>query len=404
MKLLECVFIALFSLSQNKVRSFLTTLGVIIGVMSVILLISLGEAAQAYIQKEFNGMGSNVLIISPGKQETTSDMIVITAGSFHKLTSENVRELRHKAVGIRGVSGNVMGAGRLRYGNKQRDCLVLGVEPDFEKIREVHVQVGRFFTDQDIDRNNKVCIIGTEVRRQLFGNGQALNEKVSINRRNHIVIGILEEKGQALGINLDNIVIIPRPSGQQMFHGGEDQLFEILVGARTTEDIKPAIKSVKEILTAAHDYTEDFTVTDQDNMMASFGKIFKALRFMLAGIACISLLVGGIGIMNIMLVSVRERTQEVGIRKAVGAKKKDIGMQFLIEAVTLSVFGGLLGIGIAWIGTVIIQFLYPSLPIGLSTWSVLMSVAFSLTVGVFFGVYPALKAAGVDPVEALRYE
>jgi putative ABC transport system permease protein len=404
MKLLECIFIALHSLSQNKVRSFLTTLGVIIGVMSVILLISLGEAAQAYIQKEFAGMGSNVLIISPGKQETTSDMIVITAGSFRKLTHENAKELKRKAFGIKGVSGNCIGSGRIRYNNKQRDCLIIGVEADFEKIRELHTQVGRFISEQDIEKNNKVCVIGTEVRRSLFGNGPSLNEKVSINRRNHTVVGILEEKGQALGINLDNIVIIPLPSGQQMFHGGEDQLFEIICSARSAEDIRPAIKSVKEILTAAHDYTEDFTVTDQDGMMASFGKIFKALRFMLAGIACISLLVGGIGIMNIMLVSVRERTQEVGIRKAVGAKKKDIGMQFLIEAVTLSVFGGMMGVAIGWIGTVVLRGLYPSLPVHLSTWSVMMAVVFSLTVGVFFGVYPALKAAGVDPVEALRYE
>jgi putative ABC transport system permease protein len=161
---------------------------------------------------------------------------------------------------------------------------------------------------------------------------------------------------------------------------------------------------MKEILYAAHDYNEDFTIIDQDSMIGSFAKIFDMLRFMLAGVACISLFVGGIGIMNIMLVSVRERIREVGIRKAVGAKRKDIGLQFLIEAVTLSVCGGIAGILIAWVGTLAIGFIYPSLPVRLSMWSVLMAFFFSLSVGVFFGVYPALKASSVDPVEALRYE
>jgi putative ABC transport system permease protein len=238
----------------------------------------------------------------------------------------------------------------------------------------------------------------------LFGSKPALNESIYINRRKHTVVGILEERGITLGINLDDLVIIPLPSGQQMFHGGSDELFEITCSARSPDDIKPAVASIKEILTAAHDYTEDFTVTDQNGMLGSFSKIFEMLRFMLAGIAGISLLVGGIGIMNIMLVSVRERIKEVGIRKAVGAKKQDIGIQFLIEAMTLSVFGGMIGVFIGWCGAMSIRFIYPSLPVSLSMWSVTVAFTFSLCVGVFFGVYPALKAASVDPVEALRYE
>ena len=403
MNALECVATALRSLSQNKVRAFLTTLGVVIGVMSVILLVSLGEGAQTYIEEEFAGMGSNVLIITPGKQET-SGMIPVSAGSFHRLTYENAREIERKAVGISGITANCFGAGYVQHGDRRRDVLIIGCTEDFDEVRQLHAQIGRFITAKDIEKNNRVCLIGMTVKEELFGNRSALHRKVSINRSKHLVIGILERKGMMLGIDLDDIVIIPLPSAQHMFQGGEDFVMEILCAARTPEDIDRAAESIREILIAAHDYTEDFTVTDQDGMLGTFTKIFDALRFMLAGIACISLLVGGIGIMNIMLVSVRERTREVGIRKAVGATRRDIGLQFLIEAITLSIIGGLIGIFLGWVGTAVARFLYPSLPVFLSTWSVTTAFTFSLSVGVFFGVYPAVKASGVDPVDALRYE
>jgi len=400
---LESISTALVSLAQNKVRAFLTMLGVIIGVMSVILLVALGEGAQAYIENEFAGMGSNILIINPGKQETTG-MIPVVGGAFHKLTYENAREIKRKGVGISGVAANVIGAGYIQRADRRRDVLIIGCTEDLDEVRKLNVQIGRFIDANDIEKNNRICVIGTKVKDELFGNSPALHQKLSINRAKHRIVGILEKKGMMLGINLDDIVLIPLTSAQQMFQGGEDFLMEILVTARSPEDIKPATESIRAILTAAHDYTEDFTITDQDGMMGTFSKIFDALRFMLAGIACISLLVGGIGIMNIMLVSVRERIREVGIRKAVGATRKDIGLQFLIEAMTLSVIGGMFGIFLAWIGTGVVRWLYPSLPVHLSAWSVTMAFTFSLSVGVFFGVYPALKAAGVDPVEALRYE
>ncbi|MBI5094352.1 MAG: ABC transporter permease [Candidatus Hydrogenedentes bacterium] len=403
MSLLESIYTALRSIAQNKVRSFLTMLGVIIGVMSVILLISLGEGAQAYVEREFAGMGSNILLITPGKQET-SGMVPITAGSFRKLTYRDAKELVRKGHGINKVAPTVLGAGYVSFGERRRSTTIVGVTSDFEEVRKVYTQIGRFITDRDVDNNNKVCLLGVKVKRELFGEGNALNARVSINWTKHTVVGILEEKGMTLGINMDDIVLVPLPSGQQLFHGGQDELFQILCSARSPEDIPAGMQSIREILTATHDYNEDFTVTDQASMLKTFAKIFDALKVMLAGIACISLLVGGIGIMNIMLVSVRERTREVGVRKAVGAKRKDIGLQFLIESVTLSSLGGLAGILLGWVGTIAMTAIYPSLPVGLSAWSVSLSFLFSLTVGVFFGVYPAFKASGVDPVEALRYE
>ncbi len=399
----EYLFIALTSIAQNKVRSALTMLGVIIGVMSVIMLVALGEGAQSYVEKEFAGMGSNVLIITPGKQET-SGMMPIVAGSFRNLTYENAKQIARHAVGVKGVAPLVMGAGPVRLANRERNTVILGVTPEFEEVRNLYVQIGRFITQEDIDKNNRVCVLGTTVKNELFGTENALYERVSINHMKHLVVGIMEHKGVTLGINMDDLVMVPLPSAQQMFHGGEDELFEIVVSARSPEDIDVATESIREILIAAHDYTEDFTITDQAAMLSTFNKIFQALKFMLASIASISLLVGGIGIMNIMLVSVRERTREVGIRKAVGAKRKDIGLQFLIESVALSGIGGILGIAIAWAGTFFMRAMYPSFPVFLSTWAVLMAFLFSVGVGVFFGVYPAVKASGVDPVEALRYE
>ena len=395
--------IAVDSIAQNKVRSLLTMLGVIIGVMSVILLISLGEGAQAYIQREFAGMGSNVLLITPGKQET-SGMMPIIAGSFRKLTYENAKEIERRARGIRAVAPVVIGAGAVEYGERRRNTMIVASTEAFEKVRNLHAQVGRFISDQDIDNNNRVCVIGVKVRQELFGSDNALSKSVEINKSKHTVVGVLEPKGMMLGLNIDDLVVIPLRSGQLMFYGGEDRLFQIIVGAKSPEDVKVATESVRSILKAAHDYVEDFTITDQTSILATFDQIFVAMRVMLAGIAGTSLLVGGIGIMNIMLVSVRERTREVGVRKAVGATRHDIGMQFVIESITLSSIGGSLGIALGFMGTFIIRSIYPPLPVYTSSWSVILAFFFSMAVGVFFGAYPAIKASGVDPVEALRYE
>lgn len=403
MKPFEYFRISFESVALNKVRSFLTMLGVIIGVTAVILLVSLGEAAQKYIEQEFAGMGSNLIRITPGKQET-SGMAPLIAGSFRKLTNDNAKEIRRKVPGIAGVAPMVMGAGAIRYHNLQRSSMVIGVTEDFEEVRGMHAQIGRSILRKDVDRNSPVCILGTTVKEELFGAKNALHAKVSINRRKFLVVGIMEEKGVTLGINMDDIVLIPLTASQQMFFGGQDEVFQILVAAQHPEEMDGVIEHIKEILIAAHDYAEDFTIIDQRSLLDTFGRIFRMLKIMLAGLASISLLVGGIGIMNIMLVSVRERTREVGIRKAVGARRRDIGFQFLVESVTLSSVGGILGVLCAFGGALILGAVYPVFPVSCSLWSVLMAFFFSLTVGVFFGVYPALKASSVDPVEALRYE
>lgn len=403
MNALDCIVSAFSTLRNNKIRSFLTAIGVVIGVMSVILLIALGEGAQSYVENEFAGLGSNVILVTPGKQETMG-MIPLNAGTANNLTYENSKELKRRLVGVRGVAAYVLGAGIVQSGDRRRNTTILGITPDFGPVRQVHVQLGRFIEQRDLDRNARICLLGTAVKEGLFGNAPALNQKVSINRTKHTVVGIIEPKGMSLGMNLDDLVFIPLPSGQRMFHGGDDKLFEIAVATHHKDAVDYAVEQTRSILIAAHDYTEDFTITDQDGILGSLGKIFLALRIMLVGISSIALIVGGVGIMNIMLVSVRERTREVGIRKAVGATRTDISMQFLVESAVLSVSGGLIGIALGWLGITLVQLFYSSFPLGMSLWSVLTAFFFSLGIGVFFGVYPAAKAASVDPIEALRYE
>ncbi len=395
--------VAIDSVAQNKVRSLLTMLGVIIGVMSVILLVALGEGAQTFVETEFAGMGTNILMVTPGKQET-SGMMPIIAGSFRKLTYRNAKQIETRARGVKAVSPVVLGAGRVRFGERRRDTMIIGATPAFLEVRNLKIGQGRFITDQDIQKHRNVCVIGTTVKEEVFGEENAISKQVSINRRKHIVVGVMEPKGMMLGLNMDDLTIIPIVSGQLMFYGGEDALHQILVQASNPDEIEIAMESTREVLKEEHDYIEDFTITDQKSMMDTFGKIFLALKIMLAGIASISLLVGGIGIMNIMLVSVRERTREVGIRKAVGATRADVGFQFAIESITISAIGGVLGVLMAYICAFAIRFFFPQFPVYCAEWAIATAFLFSLSVGVFFGAYPAYKAASVDPVEALRYE
>jgi putative ABC transport system permease protein len=280
--------------------------------------------------------------------------------------------------------------------------MVIGTTPKFQSIRNLFVDTGNFVTQGDVDSKYKIVVLGTKVKEELFGQENALGKVVTLSDARYRVVGVMRKRGTSLGMDLDDVVFIPVTSGQELFD--TDGLFEIIASTPRAEDVDRAISQIKDVLIKRHAHKEDFTIQTQGAMLSTMNTILGVLTAVLGGIAGISLLVGGIGIMNIMLVSVRERTREIGIRKALGARNRDIMAQFMIEAVTLSGAGGIIGI-LTGVGlALLIPVFVDVLPTSVSLWSILMAFSFSAAVGIFFGVYPARKAALQDPIQALRYE
>ncbi len=402
MNFIETFRVALEAILSNKVRSGLTMLGVIIGVMAVILLVSIGEGARVYITKELTGMGTNLLIITPGKTSTSGGFHPPSAGTVRKLTYDDAQAIKRRAWLLTEAVPLVFGTGRIKFENLGRDVMIIGTTPEFRGMRNLDVDTGSYIVQGDVDSKAKIIVLGTKVKQELFGDQNPLGKVVMLSDARYRVVGVMRKRGTSLGQDLDDIVFIPVTSGQELFD--TDALFEIIASTPRVEDVDNAIAQIKDILMKRHAHKEDFTIQTQGAMLSTMNTILGVLTAVLGGIAGISLVVGGIGIMNIMLVSVRERTREIGIRKALGARNRDIMTQFMIEAMALSGVGGvvgiLLGVGLALIIPVFVDVL----PTSVSVWSILMAFFFSAAVGIFFGVYPARKAALQDPIQALRYE
>ncbi|OGW28866.1 MAG: hypothetical protein A2X56_14825 [Nitrospirae bacterium GWC2_57_13] len=402
MNFLETFKVAFEAIISNKVRSGLTMLGVIIGVLAVILLVSIGEGARIYITKELTGLGTNLLIITPGKTTTSGGFHPPSAGTVRKLTYDDSLALRRRAWLLTDAVPIVLGTGKVKYQNKFRDTTIIGTTAEFERVRNLFVDTGSYVTQADVDSKAKIAVLGRKVKDELFGAESPLGKVVMLSDARYRVVGVMRKKGMSLGWDVDDVVFIPVTSGQELFD--TDAIFEIIASTPRAEDTDRAIGQIKDILTRRHAHKEDFTIMTQGAMLATMNTILGVLTAVLGGIAGISLLVGGIGIMNIMLVSVRERTREIGIRKAIGARNKDIMAQFLIEAMTLSAAGGVIGIALGVGISLLIPVFVTVLPTSVSLWSILLAFFFSVAVGVFFGVYPARKAALQDPIQALRYE
>ncbi|KKS21353.1 MAG: Efflux ABC transporter, permease protein [candidate division WWE3 bacterium GW2011_GWA1_41_8] len=393
MKLLDISNSAIKSLNVNRARSALTILGVVIGVFSVVTLVSIGRGMQNYIQDQFNALGSNLLFVSPGKADFQDDPS--KALGRNKLDEKHVELIESNASELFiTVSPYVVLGDNVRYKTKSFYGTVNGISYDDEKTYNYELDKGRFFTKSEQNTSARVAIIGPSIVEELFGTKNPVGNSIKLGDDSYQVIGSFKEKGR----NFDDGVIVPYTSAMNTF---DVPFFSSIVAkVRNTENVDLATREIK-IALLKDLKEEDFTVLSQSDILSSIQNILQILTIGIGAIAGISLLVGGIGIMNIMLVSVTERIKEIGLRKALGATQLDIAMQFLIESVFLSLGGGLIGLLLGWLGTYASRtFLRTEIP----WWAVALAFGFSVLVGVIFGTYPAITAAKKDPVEALRYE
>jgi putative ABC transport system permease protein len=395
---LERIRFALMAMRGHLLRSLLTLLGFSIGVAAVVLLTALGEGARAYVTNEFMALGSNLLIVLPGKIETTGAAPLL-GGSPRDLTLGDAEAVRRHVPRARHLAPIAVGAAQAANGDRRRQVTIVGTTAEYLRLRHLTVTAGEFLPVIDPDREAAVAVLGQKVRSELFGAENPLGQSIRIGDWRVRVIGVLEPKGMTLGMNLDEIVFIPVASAMRIFN--QTSLFRILVEVGAHAEIDDVRHEVLKVLAARHDGEEDVTVLTQDSLLTSFNRILAALTLSLAGIAAISLSVAGIGIMNVMLVSVSERTGEIGLLKALGAPPREIQRLFLVEAVLLSLTGGLVGLAAGYIGSDALVQVFPALPASPPAWAVIAALVVSFGAGIAFGVLPARRAARLDPVLAL---
>lgn len=401
----ESIIIALEGLRANKLRSILTMLGIIIGVGAVIAMVSIGMGVREKVQGSIASLGSNLIIVTPGA--TSPSGVRLAAGSSTTLTNKDAQAIARQIPGVSGVAPSISHQYQLVFGNKNWTTMIQGTTPEFVDVRNFNVEAGRFFTSQDTDSRMRVVILGKTTADNLFGDIYPVGQTVRINSAPFIVIGVFESKGQSAGgMDQDDFAVIPLTTAQERMMGISN-LQSISVQAASPEVVNQVQDDITTLLRSRHklskDMPDDFTVRNLAAVMATAEETTRTITLLLGNIAAISLLVGGIGIMNIMLVSVTERTREIGIRKALGATYRNILLQFLIEAIVIGVTGGLIGIGLG-LGSAYAISAVAGWNTAISSGSIFMAFGFSVAIGLFFGIYPARKAALLDPIDALRYE
>lgn len=396
MKFSELLSLALQSLRSNKLRSGLTTLGIIIGVFAVILLISIGSGLQKYITDQISGLGSNLIFVIPGRVGGAR-----TAGGqqTNKLTIQDAKQMQLRLKDFAKVGPIIQKSTTVKFENRENKATsVLGTTANYPDIVKTEIAKGSFFTLSQERSGSRVALIGNTVAENLFQNKNPIGKKISVSGNRYSVIGVTKKRGSTFGIDQDNVVIIPINSAQKQF--GVTNVNTIYLSA-----IKPSyvglVKTRATQILMKRLTDDDFTIQTQEQTLSTIQSITGVLTVALGGIAAISLIVGGIGVMNIMLVSVTERTKEIGLRKALGARPTDILKQFLLEAVILSISGGTIGILLGLVSSFVLSQFFAS---DVQLWSVLLAFGFSVGVGVIFGIAPAIKASRLSPIEALRYE
>ena len=417
MNLVESFRIALRALTANKMRSILTMLGIIIGVGAVITLMSVGKGVQAMIAGQLQSAGSNLLIIVPGNFRESQPGDPRLRRPSKPLTTSDWLAIRDplQAPHLLAVAPEADGQANVTFGKTSISVPVVGTNEDYSFVRDFHAADGRFINDEDVTNEARVAVLGINVADKLFPNGEyPIGQSIRIKNIPFRVVGVMEKKGGGSFGNFDDVVIVPFTTAQARLFPylrssrGEPTLSIILAKVDDEKNLKQAATLIEDLLRTRHEITylgeDDFSVINQSDILDIASSITKVLTTFLESIAGISLLVGGIGIMNIMLVSVTERTREIGLRKAVGAKRRDILLQFLVEAMVLSLMGGIIGIILGYLGALVIATLSKEFAAIVSIQSILFATGFSALVGLFFGSFPALRAARLHPIDALRYE
>lgn len=406
MNLTNLFKIALRALANNKMRGFLTMLGIIIGVASVITMLAIGQGSKRSIQAEISEMGSNMIMIQPGGDIRGG--VRQEASSMETLKLEDYQNIVDETRYVAAVSPSVNSSGQVIYGANNAPTTIYGISPDYMEIRRYKVEDGEMFSDQDIAVAAKVCVVGKTVVDNLFPGGEnPVGKVIRFQKLPFKIVGVLESKGyNSMGMDQDDLILAPYTTIQKKVLA-ITHLQGLTCSALKEEYTEQAIDEISEILRRNHklkaDEEDDFTIRSQQELSSMLTSTTDMMTVLLAAVAGISLLVGGIGIMNIMYVSVTERTREIGLRMSIGAKGIDILSQFLIESILISVTGGLIGV-IFGVGSAIIVNQVAHFPIFIQPWSVLLSFVVCTATGIFFGWYPAKKAAQLDPIEAIRYE
>lgn len=399
------VKVAVQSILKNKMRSLLTMLGIVIGVGAVIVMVAVGQGAQTRIEQQIQNLGTNMIVITPGSSQQGG--VSQGAGTFNRLTLADAEKLKREGGQLSGVTPVIFTRAQAIGGQGNWRTIINGVSTDWQTIRDWPLKSGAFFTETDVRSIRKVAVLGSTVANNLFLGADPVGQQVQLRGVPFTVIGVLETKGQtASGTDQDDVIVVPYTTAQTRLSGWA-RVWQILAATYSPTDIPAAQQEIRTLLRESHrlgaDDEDDFTIRNQTELADAASGTTQVMSYLLAAIASISLLVGGIGIMNIMLVSVTERTREIGIRMAIGARGSDVMTQFLIESVVMSLLGGIIGLLVGFAGAAILG--------KMTGWStatppeaVAIAVVFSAAVGIFFGFYPARKAASLNPIQALRYE
>lgn len=399
MNILDTFRFARDAVTGTPLRTGLLLLAMSIGVAAIVILTALGDGARRYVVGQFSAIGSNLVIVLPGRSETRGfNPANLVTSTPRDLTVEDAAALL-RVPGVQRISPILIGTTEINAAGKLRETMMVGTNHEFVKVRQLQMGLGRFLSDDHLGHGSAEVVLGAEIRREIFGTENPLGKTVRIGDRRLRVVGVLAEGGQGMGMTTDDLLVVPVSMSQAMLN--TNTLFRILVEARSREQIQEVKAGVLKMITQRHEGEEDITVITQDAVLETFDKILGVLTLGVSGIAAISLAVAGILVMNVMLVSVTQRTAEIGLLKALGATSKAVRQLFMVEALLMSLVGGLLGLLLGYVGAALLRQLYPTFPAYPPLWAVLAGLGTAVASGLIFGIMPAKRAAALDPLQAL---